>query len=313
GPRLAVLSLSAGLAVPPAGVGARRERPALAQLALRNHALADAGARQLEGLPGLADVRFDEVAGLTAAGMRALAGLPLVSLALGADALDDHCVEPLARHRSLASLELPGAQITARGAAAIASIPQLRRLRLSSSSVGDAGVRELAALAGRAPGHGLRSLGLGHCETLTAAACEAIGRMTELSFLDLSANAIDGTGLPHLAALSRLTTLDLGFLELGDRDLPAIAELTELTSLSLAFSRGITDEAIEVLARLPRLRRLDLAATAITPTGIERLAELPHLHTLGLQHCAPEVREHAWTFDRWYVETRDTLWLDDAA
>jgi uncharacterized protein (TIGR02996 family) len=289
------------------GLVALRELKALESIDLRNHPLDDKGVDSLVGLPRLSRVFFNAVSrDLTHHGMTGLAFLPLISLELDGDTLDDERIVPLANHGSLANLEIGGAPITERGAAAIATLP-LRRLYLPSSTIGDAGVALLGGLAKT-----LRSLHLGHSATVSDRACEAIGRLTRLAFLDLSSTQVTGAGLRHIAALRDLERLDLAFLKLADRDITALLGLSRLTELNLAYSQ-VTDAAIDLLVdALPELERIDLTASAITRHSIERLAELPKLYSLGLEDCAPEAIELAREHSRWSVNTRDLLELSDS-
>lgn len=305
--RLAHLHLFSCEPITSRGLVALRDLEALESIDLRNHALEDAGVESLVALPRLARVFFNAVSPrFTHAGMAGLARLPLRSLELAGDTLDDERILPLARHGSLANLEIGGAPIGERGAAAIATLP-LRRLYLPSSTIGDTGVARLAGLADT-----LRSLHLGHSTTVSDRACEAIGKLARLAFLDLSSTQVTGAGLRHLAALRDLERLDLAFLKLGDRDLAPLLGLSRLTELNLAYSE-LTDAGIELIVdALPELERIDLTASAITARGIASLAKLPKLYALGLEDCAVEAIELARENNRWSLNTRDMLELYDS-
>ena len=289
------------------GMVALRGLTALESIDLRNHALEDKGVESLVELPRLSRVFFNAVSRhFTHHGMAGLARLPLISLELDGDTLDDERILPLARHRSLANLEIGGAPITERGAAAIATLP-LRRLYLPSSSLGDAGVAHLADLAKT-----LRSLHLGHSATVSDRACDAIGKLSRLVFLDLSSTQVTGAGLRHIAVLRDLEKLDLAFLKLADRDLAPLLGLSRLTEVNLAYSQ-LTDAGIDLIVdALPELERIDLTASAITARGIQRLTELPKLYSLGLEDCTPEAIELAREHNRWSINTRDLLELHDS-
>jgi len=278
----------------------------LESIDLRNCPLSDDRARCLAGLP-LVRVMFNAVTpAFTGAGMRTFAAAPLRSLHLGGDTLDDASIAPLAGHPTLADLELGGARVTAAGARTLGSLPELRRLYIPSSALDDRGVRELVPLAGR-----LRSLHLGHSEAISDAACEALSAFEQLGFLDVRSTQITGAGLRALARLRGLQHLDLAFLDLDDAAVHALAPLAHLRSLSLCMSRQITDGAIETLAQLRTLEHLDLGGAQITERGIERLAELPQLRELGLEDCARGTIERARAFEHWYVNTRDSIEIDD--
>lgn len=307
--RLEQLALFSCEHVTSAGLAALAPLRRLRTLDLRNHPLDDAGVAHLVELP-LAEVKFNAVSrGLTARGMRGLAALPLHVLALDGETLDDTSIVPLAEHPTLANLELAGARFGPGGLAALGSLPKLRRLYLPSSSLDDAALRQLAPLADRPAGAGLRALFVGHCETLSDRCCATIGRFRELVYLDLSATQITGGGLAQLRDLRDLEHLDLGFLDLDDAAVATLRGFPRLTALSLVYSGRVGDAAVDMLADLPALEQLDLGGTSITPAAIDRLARLPRLTALGLMDCAPEVIEHARTFAHWYVTTRDSLEL----
>jgi uncharacterized protein (TIGR02996 family) len=300
------LALQSCEPVTPYGIEVLRDFRRLEQLDLRDCTLTDDGAELLAGLP-LATLQFTVVEHLTARGMRTISTLPLRSLKLRGDQLDDAALEPLAAHPTLDNLQLGGVSLDAdggaRGGAAIGTIPHLRRLYLSSSTIGDAGVARLQP--------SLRSLHLGHCESVSDAACPSIARMRDLRFLDLSSTQVTAAGLRMLAGLSELEHLDLGFLDLGDADLAVLAAFGNLRSLSLAYGRALSDAAIDTIEQLEQLQILDLANADISPAAIDRLARLPRLGHLGLHDCPRTTIEHADTYRHWYISRGDTIDLRD--
>jgi hypothetical protein len=70
--------------------------------------------------------------------------------------------------------------------------------------------------------------------------------------------------------------------QMTDALLERISALDHLTALSLDASSGLTDEGLQYLARLPRLRFLNLAGCRITDRGLAVLRHLPDLEWLGL-------------------------------
>jgi hypothetical protein len=67
-----------------------------------------------------------------------------------------------------------------------------------------------------------------------------------------------------------------------DTMLAEVSRVEGLTSLNLGGSKELTDDGIRHLARLPRLRHLDVSGTAITDRGLAVLRDLPALETLAL-------------------------------
>ena len=56
-----------------------------------------------------------------------------------------------------------------------------------------------------------------------------------------------------------------------------VSRIEHITELRLGGSRSVTDAGVRHLARLPRLRHLDLSGTGITDQGLEVLRAMPEL------------------------------------
>ncbi len=70
--------------------------------------------------------------------------------------------------------------------------------------------------------------------------------------------------------------------QMTDEVLERISWLEHLTTLRLSGSRGLTDAGVRHLARMRRLRHLDLGGCAVSDRSLEILRELPVLETLSL-------------------------------
>lgn len=70
--------------------------------------------------------------------------------------------------------------------------------------------------------------------------------------------------------------------QMTDALLGEVVRCPGVTSLNLGGSRGLTDEGLQQLGRLPGLRHLDLSGTSITDHGLQILEELTELETLSL-------------------------------
>ncbi|HET9150784.1 MAG TPA: hypothetical protein VFN83_03640 [Gemmatimonadales bacterium] len=70
--------------------------------------------------------------------------------------------------------------------------------------------------------------------------------------------------------------------QMTDAVLAGVASLDTLQVLGLGGSKAVTDEGIRHLARMPRLRRLDLSGTAVTDQGLAALGELTSLERISL-------------------------------
>ncbi len=70
--------------------------------------------------------------------------------------------------------------------------------------------------------------------------------------------------------------------QMTDAILEDLASLEHLQILRLGGSRGVSDAGMRHIARLPRLRHLDLRGTGITDHGLEVLGALAELETVSL-------------------------------
>jgi hypothetical protein len=70
--------------------------------------------------------------------------------------------------------------------------------------------------------------------------------------------------------------------QMTDAMLEDLASFEHLQILRLGGSRGVSDAGMHHIARLPRLRHLDLSATGITDRGLDALDALSELETLSL-------------------------------
>ncbi|PAY16888.1 hypothetical protein CKO51_24445 [Rhodopirellula sp. SM50] len=76
--------------------------------------------------------------------------------------------------------------------------------------------------------------------------------------------------------------MDVNFnqLEINDADVEALLSLTNLDGISF-WKTGISDRAIELIAQLPQLTRLNLCGTQVTDASVSTLAGM-RLHYLDV-------------------------------
>lgn len=70
--------------------------------------------------------------------------------------------------------------------------------------------------------------------------------------------------------------------QMSDALLADVTRVESVTALYLGGSRELTDEGVRHLARLPRLKHLDLSGTAIGDRALDVLQDLPGLETISL-------------------------------
>src|SRR5579863_1110716 len=238
---------------------------------------------EIKGLKRL-DLSFTYVSD---AGIERLQKLPqLEELTLDAtEAITDAAVSYLRANKSLKKLVLRGTDITDVGMPYIATLTGLKSLNLAHTMVGDVGLESLPALS-------------------------------ELEELDLGGTRITGINLNFLKLLPKLKKLSFNGIQrrnagacwtplITDLDLDTISLLSGLEDLNLGVgvslgrtgepmgerncrvtgSIQLTDLGVAKLAKLTRLRRLDISGAKVTPAGLKALEKLPQLERLSLWNC----------------------------
>ena len=89
-------------------------------------------------------------------------------------------------------------------------------------------------------------------------------------WLTLADTAISDAAFPAIGKMTNLTRLDVSRTGTTDRALQALAPLAQLETLNL-YDTSVTDAGLAPLAALPRLRRVYLWETGVTAAGVERL------------------------------------------
>jgi Leucine-rich repeat (LRR) protein len=122
--------------------------------------------------------------------------------------------------------------------------------------------------------------------TVTDADLAKLADLTKLEKIDFDSVKITDAGLAHLSGLVKLKSLrvrdqDPGHCEVGDTGIASLAKLTELEELFLPSPKA-TDAAAESIAKLTKIKKLNLNVTQFTDAGIAKLATLPDLDFLRL-------------------------------
>jgi internalin A len=201
------------------------------------------------------------------------------------EAITDAAVSYLRANKHLRKLVLRGTDITDVGMPYIAELTDLRSLDLNDTMVGNVGFESLPALS-------------------------------QLEELNLGGTRITGTNLNFLKLLPKLKKLSFNGIQrrnggacwsplITDLDLDTISLLSGLEDLNLGvgvslgrtgkpvgagncrLAGGIrlTDLGLAKLAKLTKLKRLDISGAKITPAGLKVLKNLPQLERLSLWNC----------------------------
>src|SRR5580700_6920863 len=223
--------------------------------------------------------------------------------------VSDVGVERLQQLQQLEELTLDTTEaITDAAASYLRANKHLRKLVLRGTDITDVGMPYIAALTG------LKSLNLSHT-MVGDVGLESLPALSELEELDLGGTRITGINLNFLKLLPKLKKLSFNGIQrrnagacwtplITDLDLDTISLLSGLEDLNLgvgvslgrtgvAVGAGncrvtggiqLTDLGVAKLAKLTKLRRLDISGAKITPSGLKALKNLP-LERLSLWNC----------------------------
>jgi hypothetical protein len=201
--------------------------------------------------------------------MRHVAALPRLRMLFGQDMIaGDDGFSELSRSSSIECINGRRCYgLGTRGFAALAAMPALRGLSMSCRNVADEG---FAALP-RFPS--LRELAIWD---VPDGSYRHVGRCPRLETLSFGRDATD-TAIAHIAELSTLKHVALASTAITDRALEVLATLTSLEKIDLRDGRGVTGRGLARLAALPSLRAVSLGA-------------LPHVTRADLSPFPPQVR-----------------------
>ena len=246
----------------------------------------------------IADIDINRLAGL--------AGLETLSLAQ--THITDDALRVIAELPELRELDLFYCEhITDAGASLLRRAGGLERLNVRGTKISDSGVKFLTELTN------LRSLDVGITE-ISDVSVELLEALPALESLAIGGNRVGEVGISSLRSLTQLRHLDLSGAQVTDSgiwavtvtdlNLDEIAALPGLESLNLAAPspeyveaasagvprlRGairVTDFGARQLAKMQRLRRLNLSRSLLTAGGLGHLDALVHLEELNLAHSA---------------------------
>lgn len=204
-----------------------------------------------------------------------------------AEFITDAALAFLRGNRQLKTLNLRGTDVTDTSLAYIAELPHLTALDISFTQITDVGLEHLASLAQ------LEELNLGgnKISGVGLHVLKLLPRLRKLSFYGVQrrnagwcwAPVVTDLELDTISMLGGLEDLNIGFgVALGtprpaDRG-PADGE----AECRIAGGTRVTDLGLAKLAKLKKLRQLDLSGSSITAGGLQSLANLPDLRRLSL-------------------------------
>lgn len=263
------------------------------QLHLRGN-IGDRGLQLLQGLHGLFSLSLDgDALPATASGLQSLRSLPHLG-ALSLDASDDWMpvIAELPVLRFLGVQDTPAgddgfaalsrsksiefiwgrrcANLRTRGFAALSRMPALRGLSVSCLNVDDEGIALLPDFPA------LREL---MPMDLPDAGYRHIGRCTDLEALLLMyCRDTTDAATEHVTRLTKLNRYFNSYTTITDRTPRILSTLSSLEEVTFVACHGLTDDGVAALARLPRLRRLEVSGRGLTRRVVDPFPQSVTVH-----------------------------------
>jgi len=196
--------------------------------------------------------------------------------------LNDEQLEKLVQAgSSLNNFDLRGCAISDSGLKTLASLTNVRAIRLSGkngqTTVTDDGLAHLSELKS------LKLLALDDLWIGTPGIAHLID-LASLTELYLAGTLIDDESIALVAKLPNLQKLRLARTSVGDTALEALTACGNLQELDLSEDSLLTDVGMASLGRITSLKKLNLWRVQITDTGALALAPLSGLNWLNLDN-----------------------------
>ncbi len=159
----------------------------------------------------------------------------------------------------------------------LATLSHLRVLSLAGNQVTDSCLRKLSTLPE------LESLVLRDAHNLTEAGIAELAKLRQLRRLEVTNAHFDDAALDRLAGMLTLEDLSVEGRNLSDETIEIAARMPNLRSLSLDLPTSQVDrEAVISLHALPKLARLNLRCLEIPDDALFAIRQLPSLRSLSL-------------------------------
>lgn len=193
--------------------------------------------------------------------------------------IDDSVLELLPKLAKLSELLLNEAPITDAGLEHVGKCLQLTNLDLRGCAVGNAGIAHLGGLSKL---KGLRLNDSDGKTTVDDDALETIAKLKSLKALPLDGLWVYTDGLAKLAVLPNLEELYLSKCPIGDDTLEVLATFPKLKKLRLSQT-VISGEGLAHLAKLKTLEDLDISEVGqLNDDAMQHLAGMTQLKKLNL-------------------------------
>lgn len=238
----------------------------LTHLSLVDVAITDAGLAHIARLPALTDLQLRSVYGVTDAGMKHVAAIPLLKTLRLYRVNVDRGVRELAKAERLETLQLDQVGLGDANGSRLGRIPNLKELIIYRVPVGD------ATFNGLSRAKHLAVLSFQNTAVTDKAVAATVGKLANLTRLNLSYNWIGDKGVKSLEGHKNLRDLNLSATAVSDASMAVIATIPTLESVSLTNTR-VSDTGIDALTGLAKLRSLNLGGSFATPAGANILMD----------------------------------------
>ena len=221
---------------------------------------------------------------LSADSLKHLAALKSLSVLNLADSTFSDADLPTLENVSplLTNLDIRGCALTNKAAKTFARFTGLRALRFSGkngkTSIEDDGVKSLAACKS------LKVLALDELSFVGTDGITALAGLTELEELYLAGTIVDDDTCKVIAQFPKLKKIRLSRNQVSDAGLEVLSVCSGLEELDLSEDTLITDAGMAQVAKLTRLKKLNLWRVQISDDGVLRLAPLTKLEWLNLDN-----------------------------
>lgn len=126
---------------------------------------------------------------------------------------------------------------------------------------------------------------------ITVEWCQYISRI-DVEQLDFSNSRVTDEGLEYVGKILNLTKLELTSCNISDKGVAFLRNLKKLETLQISKTK-VTDKCLETVKCFKRLRRLELSNTPVTDSAIAKLKDLPlqEICILGCSRVTERVLE----------------------
>jgi hypothetical protein len=186
----------------------------------------------------------------------------------------------------LSKLPLSSSQIKG-----LSHLEKIQRLNLENTEVDDNAFSEIATLKN------LECL-LFQSTQLKGTGFSKLMNLPKLRSLTIGHNQLSNANFKDLKHLTKLRTLQISDAQINDQSLKDIATIDQLEALDISNNKKISDNGIMQLAKLKKLKRLELRGLKISSKSILALSQchLKHLECQQENYTADETQAIQKTF-----------------